>query len=61
MATSSKSGGLNNEKKFKPVPLFIDSDTSFDLSNNESIEDYQPQASELLTNMILVHIMLMKS
>ena len=48
MTTSSKKGELINEEI---LSLFqsIDSDTLFDPNNNESIADYQPQASELLT------------
>ena len=48
MAITSKRGWLTNEEVLTLLQ-FIDSDTSFDLNENESIENYQPQASELLT------------
>ena len=48
MAINSKRGWLTNEEVLTLLQ-FIDSDTSFDLNENESIENYQPQASELLT------------
>ena len=43
MATTSKRFGLTN--KILSLLHFIGFDISFDLSDNESIEDYQPQAS----------------
>ena len=42
MATTSKRGWLTNEEVLTLLQS-KDSDTSFDLNDNESIEDYQPQ------------------
>ena len=48
MATTSKRYGLTNEEILKLLQS-LDSDSSFDLSDNESVEEYKPQASEILT------------